>query len=121
MIGYFTSLAERWYHLRWWCGALTLFTFALLWALMLLAPPPPWLIATAFVVAGPLVALSWGILCMCVWFHPTHGLLISGRLFNRLPMLLRQFLRGYFALFLAIWFLFGTIGWVVFCVAGAWA
>jgi len=66
----------------------------------------------AGLLAGPAFSVSWGLLCMCVWFHPTLGRLNSSApVFRFLPPFVQKSLRWYFAAFLTVWFLFGVVVW----------
>ena len=116
MLQFYTSLADKWYSRRWWFGGTTAAVFVLL--LLLVLTNSTAMLLPAGVASGPLIAVSWGLLCMCVWFHPTRGNLYSGALFSRLPGVLKAATRWYFAVFLTIWFFFGVLVWPAFVLWG---
>ena len=71
------------------------------------------------ILAGPLISISWGLLLMCVWFHPTLGRLYGdGPIFRLLPRFTKTMLRWYFAIFLTMWFVFGVLAWPAFVFLG---
>ena len=111
MLQTYTSLAEQWYPRRWWFAGVTALTFLLLLALMFTRTKAVFLAVAA---SGPAMVISWGFLCMCVWFHPTLGKLYTGRFFGRLPNTVQGVIRWYFVVFLTLWFVAGVIVWPVF-------
>jgi len=114
MLQFYTSLADRLYVHRWWFGGTTAAVFVLLLFLVLTRTAEMPIVA----LSVPLIAVSWGLLCMCVWFHPTSGRLYSGPLFNRLPRILKTAIRWYGAVFLTLWFVFGVLVWPAFVLFG---
>jgi hypothetical protein len=119
MVAFYASLADRWFPWRWWFAAATAATFLLLSLLMLARPTSPWLLQAAMILSGPAITTAWGLLCMCVWFHPTRGNLMPGSWLGRLPAWISAIARGYFAFFLTIWFIFGVVVWPAFAILGA--
>jgi hypothetical protein len=63
----------------------------------------------AAVSIGPLFVIPWGITCMCTWFHPEYGNLMSGPFIARLPRVMAVPIRFYFAAFLVLWFVVGLV------------
>jgi hypothetical protein len=64
-----------------------------------------WPARLAFTLIGPVVGLSWSLLCVASWFHPTNGALApAARVFGRLPSWLQSILRWYASVFLALFF-----------------
>jgi hypothetical protein len=116
MLQFYTSLADKFYPNRWWFGGVTGAVFALL--LLLFLSRATHVVFIGGVVSGPAIAVSWGLLCMCAWFHPTQGKLYSGSLFNRLPVFVQAAIRWYFVAFLTVWFAFGLLVWPTFALWG---
>jgi hypothetical protein len=116
MLETYTKLATRFYPFRWWLGGITMMFFATAFVLMMLRST--YAVYFVGVAAGPIIAISWGLLCMCIWFHPTLGRLRTGWFINRLPRVGRSILLWYFAVFLTLWFVFGVVAWPIFAIWG---
>jgi hypothetical protein len=117
MLATYTSLAGRWYPWRWRFASVTAVMFLSMAALMFTRMPAA--VSVAGLLAGPVICVSWGLVCMCVWFDPALGKLYSnGPIFRRLPYIVKAALRWYFAIFLTLWFLFGVIAWPAFAIWG---
>jgi hypothetical protein len=112
----FRSFADRFYRFRWYFLTASLACFGVLACLIVTAPKASqaasWLVGLRFGLLVPIGLLFWGLLCACIWFHPTHGNLESkkGHL-GRLPAWLRSGIRWYAAIFLVIWFFVACILW----------
>ena len=116
MLRFYTSLADKFYPNRWRCGGVACAMFALLLLLFLSNATP--VIFIAGVVSDPAIAVTGGLLCMCVWFHPTRGKLNSGTFFNRLPAFVQAAMRWYFAMFLTVWLACSVLFWPTFALWG---
>jgi hypothetical protein len=116
MIDAYARWAAQLYPWRWYFAATTLGVFFAL-ALVLLSPYRAAVDLLAL-IAGPLITISWGLLLLCVWFDPTRGKLQVGWFASRMPKPIVWLTRWYFAVFLALWFIFGVIAWPIF---GLWA
>jgi hypothetical protein len=112
MLRAYTNLASRLYLHRWWFAGITAAVFLAL--LLLTFTRFSSTVDFAFLISGPVIAISWGLHLMCVWFHPTLGTMYSGRLFMRMPAMVQGFVRWYSAVFLSIWFVFGVLVWPTF-------
>ena len=104
----YASYANRLFSYRWLFLAASLIGIALVIALVSIPAKP--LVAVAGIVVGPAIAVPWGLLCMCVWFHPQRGrLLFNSKFTNWLPSSLKVFIRWYSALFLSVFFIVGAV------------
>jgi hypothetical protein len=108
---FFTSQAEKLFHKRWWflgasiSGMLSIFV-------SLFAGNAKSHLPLALLM--PLVVVSWGLLCMCIWFHPTKGKLYVGSIASQPPTLLQTIIRWYAAVFLVLFMFFGSVSFFVF-------
>jgi hypothetical protein len=107
MILLFSAWAERVYRWRWHCGAITIATWLLLFVCIFVPGVARLVPLLTAISIGPLFVCPWGVLCMCVWFHPTQGKLMTGSLISRLPRLVIVPIRLWFAAFLTFWFALG--------------
>jgi hypothetical protein len=103
----YTKLAHRYYHLRWRFLAVSLSAFAGVFGIAALASSPTWPLpvsaAGLMALGTPLIFGAWGLLCMCVWFHPTRGnLRADSRWVSWLPSWARALLRWHAALTLSL-------------------
>ena len=106
----FAKYADQLFPFRWWLGAISLGGFAAYGVFLFLASPSYIRFGVAIVV--PIVILSWGLLCMCVWFHPQRGnLLATSKYVRWLPGPFQSFMRWYAAIFLDIFIVVGVIVW----------
>jgi hypothetical protein len=107
---FFAGMAERHFSHRWWFFAAAAAGAALVFAAATMAPPPVAFVAG--VLAGPLIALPWALLCACLWFHPQRGKLQPGnRWVGRLPPLVQAGMRWYAALFLGLFMAAAALLW----------
>lgn len=105
---FFTTFAQRLFPNRRWLLAASLCGITLLAASLWAGPPE--LAFLASLLAGPLIAVPWALLCACTWFHPQRGNLQSQSKFvGRLPRTIQQGLRWYAALFLGLFIFAGCI------------
>ncbi len=75
----------------------------------------------AFTAAGPVIGISWSILCVASWFHPENGTLSpSARVVGRLPAWFQALLRWYASAFLIFFVLFCIVAWPVFALSTLW-
>lgn len=111
MLDVYARWAERLYPWRWRFAAVTGFGFLVLLGTILVRVPS--IVLPVWGIVGPCIAVSWGLLLLCVWFHPTQGRLAPSPK-KGLPGLLRKFARGYAGVFLAAWFVFGVVVWPIF-------
>lgn len=82
---------------------------------MILAYAPTSVHWLAGALAGPLIFVPWGLLCLCIWFHPELGNLQPGsRFIGRLPRWLQSAVRWYASFFLIILLVVGLIVWPLF-------
>lgn len=59
---------------------------------------------------------AWGGVCLVSWFHPTRGTMRHGSpWWFGLPGFIQSFLRGYAAVFLAIWFVLSVLFLALLC------
>jgi len=105
----YTAYAARYAHLRWRFLGISVGTLAAALALATLAATPAWPFpigpAEIFSLAAPIIFVSWGLLCMCVWFHPRRGSLRpTSRWQSWLPSWANEGMRWYAALFLTLFF-----------------
>ena len=113
-----TSVAERLFPYRWWFPVLSLVAFGA-YVLALAFGPSVRFAAVSGSVLGPLVAVPWALLCVCVWFHPARGnLQPNSRLVGRLPSPVQAAIRWYAAFVLALFVFMGAVMWPVF--SSAW-
>ncbi len=112
LIQFFTFQAEKLFFLRWWFLLIALIGIAVLILSMQCVPAKA---AYIFPFVIPFVAVPWGLLCMCIWFHPTKGKLSSSSKFiGKFPSLLQTIVRWYFAIFLVIFLVFGLFAFPIF-------
>jgi hypothetical protein len=80
-----------------------------------------WPTQLAFTLVGPVVGLSWSVLCVASWFHPEHGSLSpNARFVGKLPVWLQSALRWYASLFLLLFVLFCLVAWPMFSLSSLW-
>ena len=109
--------AERLHPFRWRFAAVTGLVFLVLLASILIREPR--LLMPVWAIAGPCIAVSWGLLLLCVWFHPTKGRLAPTSR-GGLPGFVRAASRLYAGVFLASWFVFGVVAWPIFVFHYLW-
>jgi hypothetical protein len=112
----FRSFANRFYRFRWYFLTASLACFCVIAVLMVTMPktsqPASWLVGFSVGVLVPIGLLFWGLLCSCIWFHPTLGKLESrAGLWGRMPAWLRLGIQWYAAIFLTIWFFVSFVLW----------
>jgi hypothetical protein len=113
---FFTRLAARFFARRWWFFVISLFGMALLFAAF--SSGSAQVAALAGTFAGPVIFVPWALLCACVWFHPEHGNLQPGsKLIGKLPNAVQIGVRWYASLFLALFFVVGTVVWPALSLA----
>jgi len=103
----YAAYAERYFHLRWRFLFVSLGTFAAVLGLVALTADSAWPLpvsgAGIIALAAPIIFGAWGLLCMCVWFHPRRGNLRPGSSWlSWLPSWARELLRWHFALTLSL-------------------
>lgn len=112
-----TSIAARLFPYRWWSFACSVFAVCAYVLVLAFTPSVPFA-AVGGSVLGPLVTVSWALLCVCVWFHPARGnLQASSRLVGRLPRSVQAAVRWYAALFLSLFVFAGAVAWPIFSAA----
>jgi hypothetical protein len=120
MLDTYAHWAGRLYPRRWQFAVATLLVFLAL--LLLMSTRMPSAVYIGVLLAGPLIAISWGLVCLCVWFEPTRGKLQTGWLITHLPKPVRSILRWYFAIFLLLWFVLGVGAWPLLAIwDNAWS
>lgn len=115
MIALYEQWAHKLYPKRRIFAAIALGAFAAVALLMFVAPRHVDVVGMA---AFPIVTITWGLFCMCVWFEPERGNLQRGWLVQRFPKALKVALQWYFGVFLAFWFLLGIAGMPAFVLWG---
>ena len=114
LVNFFTAKAEKFYPKRWWFMATSISIFVLLGLILFFTNFAPFVI---FAIFAPIALVSWGMLCMCVWFHPTYGKIQpTNKFFGRLPNKLQSFLQWYSAVFLIFFILSGLVAFPLFAV-----
>ena len=112
LLRFFTDQAEKLFSKRWWFLLMSLIGISVIF-LILETGATKSILPVALVV--PFIAVPWGLLCMCIWFHPTKGkLYVHSKIVSKLPSSIQIFMRWYFAIFLALFFIFGLLGFPVF-------
>jgi hypothetical protein len=107
----FTMSATRYYPYRWrYVAASVLVVLVLL--IVFSVFPRAAMVAT--LVAGPVLALSWGMAMLCFWFEPVRGSLFSSIFLRRIPRIGQLVVQWYAAVFLMIWLIFGVVVWPLF-------
>ena len=80
-----------------------------------------WPAQVAFTLVGPVIGLSWSLLCVASWFHPDKGTLApASRVVGRLPGWLQTMLRWYASVFLAFFVVFCLVAWPAFSLSNLW-
>ena len=106
----FARYADRLFSHRWWLLGASIAGVGVVIALISISSPS--LTRAAGAIVGPIILVPWGLLCMCVWFHPQHGnLQPASRFVGRLPQSLQSTVRWYAAIFLAVFLVIGAIVW----------
>jgi hypothetical protein len=114
----FRSFADRFGRFRWRFLAASLLCFGLI-AILIAAQAhfyqsSTWLIAFAFGVLVPFGLIFWGLLLICVWFHPVKGKFEANHgIWSRMPNWLRSTIRWYAAIFLTIWLFVACVLWPI--------
>lgn len=106
------NLAFRFYSFRWRFLAASLICLVLLLASFYFLSSKIAFLANA--LAGPLIISSWGMVCICTWFHPEHGnLQPSSKFIGKLPNSIQAIIRWYASIFIGVFILSGLIAWPV--------
>jgi len=104
----FSDAATRLFGHRWWFFMISVAGFVALATVLNYAPTRMQWLAAA--VAGPLIFVPWGLMCLCVWFHPEQGKLQPGSQFvGKLPLWVQSVIRWYASLFLVVFILAASI------------
>jgi hypothetical protein len=107
------NMAARFFDRRWWFMLVSVCGFGLLAIVLSYAPQNVGRLAVP--LAGPVIFVPWGLLCLCVWFHPDKGNLQPGsRFVGKLPQWMQSVVRWYASLFLVIFLAAGLIVWPLF-------
>jgi hypothetical protein len=108
-----SNMAARLFSRRWLFLLISVAGFGGLAIILAYAPTKVgWLAGT---LAGPLIFVPWGLLCLCVWFHPERGNLQPGsRFIGKLPRWAQSAVRWYASLFLITFIVVGLIVWPLF-------
>jgi len=115
MVSFFTRQAENLHPKRWWF--LGSFILAIATLLLILPHTSGKVSFLTFALISPVIFGSWGLLCMCVWFHPIKGRMQNGSGFvGKLPSGPQRFFRWYAAVTLAFFMLLGAVAFPVFAV-----
>lgn len=102
-----TTLATHLFRFRWWLLAVALLSIGAMFTLVVIRTS---LAPIAFALVGPLAVVPWGLLCVCLWFHPERGnMLPTSGLFGKLPSLVQTGLRWYAALFITLFLIIGLL------------
>jgi hypothetical protein len=113
----FTSFANHAFARRWWLVGASAIGFLALFLLLMLGSRQAVVIGGT--LAGPLIAVPWGLFCACVWFHPQRGNLQSeSKWVGKLPPTFQVVVRWYSALFLTLFLVVGAVVWPV--LAASW-
>ncbi len=111
-----TRFAQRAWPWRWHALGVALLWMGLVAASIALSTPA-WLLQATFGLAGPVVGLSWAVLCTATWFHPGRGVLSAASPhLARFPGWLRTLLRWHAAGFLALFVLGCGLVWPLVAV-----
>ncbi len=114
-----TRMAVRAWPWRLHALGVALVAFALVAASMFTGAQ--WPSRAAFTLAGPVIGLSWALLCVASWFHPENGTLsTNARFVGRLPAWLQGAVRWYAAIFLAFFVIFCVLAWPAFSLSNLW-
>jgi len=108
---FFTSQAEKLFPKRWWFLCISILGMGVIF-LFLNAGITKSMLPVAFFV--PFVVVPWGLLCMCIWFHPVQGKLYGGFITSKLPAFIQSAIRWYAAMFLVLFFGFGLLAFPIF-------
>lgn len=114
MLATFARWAERLYPWRWRFGLVTLCVFVAVSVSGALGYSG--LDHALWLISGPAISVSWGLMLLAVWFHPSKGALVPIERMG-LRRTMRAVARAYAGGFLVLWFAFGVICWPIF-VAG---
>jgi len=80
-----------------------------------------WPAQVAFTLVGPIIGLSWSLLCVASWFHPENGTLApTARVVGKLPDWLQSALRWYASIFLVVFVVFCLVAWPAFSLSSFW-
>ncbi len=105
----------------WRLSALGISVLAIVAVAATMSLAPTWPTQVAFTLLGPIVGLSWAVLCVASWFHPEHGSLSpKARFVGRLPAWLQSALRWYASLFLLFFAVFCLVAWPMFSLSSLW-
>ena len=114
-----SKLATRAWPLRLPAVALTVLAFGGVAAMIF--TDSLWSTQLAFTALGPVIGLSWSVLCLASWFHPENGTLSPGsRFVGRLPAWLQTTVRWYASVFLLFFVLFCVVAWPAFSLSNLW-
>ena len=114
-----TKLATKLYEFRWRLLIASFLWLAVLLASFFLNFPKATLIAST--LAGPLLISTWGLFCVCHWFHPIHGNLRStSKLLSKLPRQVQTIIRWYASLFIGLFIFSGLLIWPAIQVFSLW-
>jgi hypothetical protein len=117
-VDFYTRHAERFYAKRWWFLAASIGIFCILFLTLSFSSSKVNMLMVALL--APLIFASWGLLCMCVWFHPVKGnMQPNSKIFGRFPLKLQIFFRWYAAFFLTLFMFFGVIIFPIFAFFSA--
>ena len=105
----------------WRLPALGVSILAVVVVASVMALAPTWPTQVAFTLVGPIVGLSWSVLCVASWFHPENGTLSpNARFVGRLPGWAQSVVRWYASLFLLLFVLFCVVVWPLFSMSSLW-
>ena len=80
-----------------------------------------WSTQLAFTALGPVIGVSWSVLCIASWFHPEHGTLSPGsRFVGRLPAWMQSAVRWYASVCLLLFAFVCVIAWPAFSLSNLW-
>ena len=114
-----TKVAIRAWPLRLPALAVSVLAFALVGITMF--TNSSWATQLAFTLAGPVVGVSWAVLCVASWFHPESGTLSpKARFVARFPQWFQSAVRWYASVFLVVFVLFCVVAWPAFALSNLW-
>jgi hypothetical protein len=113
---FFAKVASRLFEHRWWLLAMSALGIAAAFSTFSLGSPGAAVVVGT--LAGPFIAVPWGLLCACIWFHPQRGnLQPNSKLVGKLPPVLQSGVRWYAALFLSFFLVVSALVWPALSLA----
>jgi Na+/melibiose symporter-like transporter len=107
MIAFYSFLADRWYHMRWWFGGIAVTSIIAMIVLLFQYRDSPATLAIVLAILPSLIAIFWALELLCVSFHPEKGRLKVDSRATGTASLYASFKRGVSATFITIMLLVG--------------